>query len=69
MTAQHTGARRNRKRGATHQQTELHAVASKPALGLVSISATSALDKRHHGDEDAPEGPSNFPAIPADSLV
>ena len=44
MTAQQTDSRRNGKRGATCQQTELPTMASKPTMGFVGISAKSAVD-------------------------
>jgi len=69
MTAQQTGARRNSKCGATCQQTELPAAASKPALGPRSASAMPALHGPQHGTKNVPEEPARAPAIPAHSLV
>ena|SRR5208337_1459957 len=49
VTAQHTDDRRNGKSGATCQRAELLAAIANPALGRSSTSATSALDRPHHG--------------------
>jgi len=69
MTAKQTGAGRNRKRGATCQQTELPAAGSKPALGPLSASAMPALHEPQHGTKNVPEERVGVPAIPAHSLV